>query len=93
MSSTSASVRVHYFASVRTTFGLSTEDFVLPTWPFRLDSLIQLIATKHAGKGSEKILAGCRWSVDNTLIEIEDIPEWELKGGEEVAAIPPVSGG
>lgn len=87
------SVKVCYFASVRTTIGQSNESFTLPNTPYPLSSLIALIAQTHFDKQVESKLKGCRWSVNNTLIEIEDIEEWALKGGEEVAAIPPVSGG
>ncbi|CCF49834.1 hypothetical protein NDA18_000098 [Ustilago nuda] len=93
MSSASPSVRVYYFASVRTTIGQSNETFVLPSTPLPLSSLIALISQTHSDKNVDSNLQSCRWSVDNTLIEIEDISEWSLKGGEEVAAIPPVSGG
>ncbi|EST07176.1 ThiamineS/Molybdopterin converting factor subunit 1 [Kalmanozyma brasiliensis GHG001] len=85
------SVRVLYFASARTTIGLSQETLALPTSPFPLSSLVELIANKH--EGVEQVLKTCRWSVDNTLIELDEIGEWSLKGGEEVAVIPPVSGG
>lgn len=86
-------MRVYYFASVRTTFGLSSETLPLPSTPFALSEFISLLATRYAEQGAEAVLKTCRWSVDNTLIEIDDIGEWQLHGGEEVAAIPPVSGG
>ncbi|CBQ70138.1 related to Molybdopterin synthase small subunit [Sporisorium reilianum SRZ2] len=93
MSSGSASVRILYFAAARTTIGHSSETLSLPSTPFPLSSLVSLIGDKYVAKGAQAVLRTCRWSVDNTLIEIEDIDEWTLKGGEEVAAIPPVSGG
>ena len=86
-------MRVFYFASVRTTLGLSHESIALPSTPTSLSALIELIAQRHSEKEAGSVLAGCRWSVDNTLIEIDDIESWTLNGGEEVAAIPPVSGG
>lgn len=82
-----------YFASARTTIGSSSETIDLPSTPFPLQSLVSLIATKHSAQNAASVLGTCRWSVDNTLIEIDEIHEWTLKGGEEVAAIPPVSGG
>ncbi|SPO48142.1 related to Molybdopterin synthase small subunit [Moesziomyces antarcticus] len=93
MSSASPTVRVIYFASVRTTLGLSHESIALPSVPTSLPTLIELIAQRHNDKQPDSVLAGCRWSVDNTLIEIDEIANWTLSGGEEVAAIPPVSGG
>ncbi|SPO29868.1 related to Molybdopterin synthase small subunit [Ustilago trichophora] len=93
MSSGQPLVKVYYFASVRTTLGLSSETLPLPKTPFPLTALISLIASRYSSLGAETVFQGCRWSVDNTLIEIEDIAEWTLTGGEEVAAIPPVSGG
>lgn len=89
----SPSVRIFYFASVRTTIGQSGETIALPTTPFPLSSLVTLIGDKYAKQGVGAVLKTCRWSVDNTLIEIDEIGEWSLNGGEEVAAIPPVSGG
>lgn len=93
MSSVSPTVRVIYFASVRTTLGLSHESIALPSVPTSLSTLIELIAQRHNDKHPASVLAACRWSVDNTLIEIDEIANWTLNGGEEVAAIPPVSGG
>lgn len=84
-------MRVLYFASARTTIGLSQETLTLPSVPLPLQSLVDLIANKH--EGVTQVLKTCRWSVDNTLIELDEIGEWTLKGGEEVAVIPPVSGG
>lgn len=86
-------MRVLYFASARTTIGHSSETISLPTTPFPLASLITLIANKYSSRGAEAVLRTCRWSVDNTLIEIDELIEWTLHGREEVAAIPPVSGG
>ncbi len=78
---------------MRTTIGQSGETIALPTTPFPLQSLVTLIGDKYAAQGVSAVLKTCRWSVDNTLIEIDEIGEWSLSGGEEVAAIPPVSGG
>ena len=86
-------VKVYYFASVRTTIGCSHDTFTLPSAPLPLSSLIELISSKYPETNVKSVLEGCRWSVDNTLIEIDEIKDWELKGGEEVGAIPPVSGG
>lgn len=86
-------MRVYYFASVRTTIGHSSETLILPSTPFPLASLVEIIAKKHADTGVAAVLQACRWSVDNTLIELDEVAEWTLNGGEEVAAIPPVSGG
>ncbi|TKY88002.1 hypothetical protein EX895_003098 [Sporisorium graminicola] len=93
MSSGSSSIRVLYFAAARTTIGHSSETLTLPSTPFPLASLVSLIAHKYSDQGAEAVLRTCRWSVDNTLIEIDEVHEWTLHGGEEVAAIPPVSGG
>ncbi|PWZ03464.1 MoaD/ThiS, partial [Testicularia cyperi] len=92
-SAANAHVTVQYFASARTTIDKSTERIELPSTPFPLSGLIQLLSDKYTEHNLASVLATCRWSVDNTLIEQEDVGEWGLSGGEEVAVIPPVSGG
>lgn len=87
------SIRVLYFAAARTTIGHSSETLPLPSTPYPLSALVTLIGHKYAAHGAEAVLRTCRWSVDNTLIELDEIADWTLRGGEEVAAIPPVSGG
>lgn len=84
---------VYYFAAVRTTIGKSSEVIQLPRTPWLLTDLIELLQSKYRERNLAAVLKTCRWSVDNTLIEIEDVDEWSLSGGEEVAVIPPVSGG
>lgn len=86
-------MRVLYFASARTAIGRSTETILLPSTPLALPAFIALVQSAHPTAEVESVLRTCRWSVDNTLIEIDELHEWTLKGGEEVAAIPPVSGG
>lgn len=84
-------ITVLYFAAAWTATGLSSETVSLPTDPFPLSSLGQLLASRHSATNLDKILAGSQWSVDAEMIDDAELVQ--LKGGEEVAVICPVSGG
>lgn len=73
--------------------GKSSEVIPLPQTPWPLTELIALLTSKYQDQGLGAVLKTSRWSVENTLVEIEDLDEWSLSGGEELAVIPPVSGG
>lgn len=73
--------------------GKSSEVITLPTTPWPLTELIALLEKQYEVQDLASVLKTCRWSINNTLIEIEDVGEWNLSGGEELAVIPPVSGG
>lgn len=85
-------ITVLYFAAASTAIGLTVERVPLPSQePLPLTSLCELLVSRHAGKGLDKILASSQWSVNEEMV---DEPEnTTLKGGEEVAVICPVSGG
>lgn len=84
-------ITVLYFAAASTATGLSSERILLPTnaRPFFLSSLASLLASQYPNTNLKKILEGSQWSVDAEMVEYDA----ELKGGEEVAVICPVSGG
>jgi molybdopterin converting factor small subunit len=44
-------------------------------------------------KSFEKVLKTSRWSVNEDMVDEEDLAKMTLSGGEDVAIIPPVSGG
>lgn len=80
-----------YFAGARTLVGQSKEEVVLPaSGTCSLSGLRDELVTRH-GAGLGKLLSTSRWSVDQTMVDDGD--DVVLRGGEEVAVIPPVSGG
>ncbi|KAI0049766.1 hypothetical protein FA95DRAFT_798468 [Auriscalpium vulgare] len=93
MSASSPQVTVLYFAAASTATGLSFERVSIPadSAPFRLSALASLLASRHAGTSLGKVLEGSQWSVDAEMVD--DPKDVVLNGGEEVAVIPPVSGG
>jgi len=62
---------------------------LLPFSP--LKKLLEFIFSQHPNTGVDSVLEGAQWSVDTELIYDPD--SFVLRGGEEVAVIPPVSGG
>jgi molybdopterin converting factor small subunit len=84
-------ITVLYFAAASTATRLSSEEVPLPRQPFRLSELGEILALRHPAGNLREILEISRWSIDAEMI---DDPETiELRGGEEVAIICPVSGG
>lgn len=91
MSESSRSITVLYFAAASTATNLTTEIVSIPDGSFFLSSLSGLLVSRHPNTALRKVLEGSQWSVDAEMV---DDPETvELKGGEEVAVICPVSGG
>ncbi|KAJ7284929.1 hypothetical protein C8J57DRAFT_1052109 [Mycena rebaudengoi] len=83
-------ITVLYFAAASTATGLSHELVPIPP-SFRLSSLSDLLVARHSKVTDlRKILDGSKWSVDAEMVDDLDV---ELRGGEEVAIICPVSGG
>ena len=91
--SSSASITILYFAGASTSTGLTAETIPIPNDPgLPLSALPDLLISRHSNaKDLKKVLDSSQWSVDAEMV---DEPEKViLKGGEEVAVIPPVSGG
>lgn len=97
-----APITVLYFAAAQTALGKSSEIIQLPesekkmvgnSSGFPLSELANLLVARHGSKGRdlEKVLNISKWSVDAEMVD--DVNGILLKGGEEVAVIPPVSGG
>ena len=84
-------ITVLYFAAAITATKLTSETFALPGDRLELSDLAKLIVSRHPNTGIDRVLEGSRWSVDAQLMDPRD--SFVLKGGEEVAVIPPVSGG
>ncbi|PVF92740.1 hypothetical protein CPB86DRAFT_790884 [Serendipita vermifera] len=73
------------------TITISTEEHYTKEKGFPLSKLGALLITRHPQSNLDKLLAISQWSVD--LEMIQDVDAIMLQGGEEVAIIPPVSGG
>lgn len=86
-------VRILYFASARSAVNLSSEAIELPSTPYPLSSLADLLVSRHADTALATVLEISAWSVDQTMVSTEELHNYALHGGEEVAVIPPVSGG
>ncbi|KIM33213.1 hypothetical protein M408DRAFT_150654 [Serendipita vermifera MAFF 305830] len=88
-------ITVLYFAAAHTCTKLHSEVITLPIGPneagFPLSNLGDLLASRHHQTGLERVLDVSQWSVN--LDMINDVDAVILTGGEEVAVIPPVSGG
>ncbi|KII89924.1 hypothetical protein PLICRDRAFT_108646, partial [Plicaturopsis crispa FD-325 SS-3] len=78
------------FAAASTATGLSSERITLSA-PIQLSSLGALLVSLHPNTDLEKVLEDSQWSVDAEMVENPE--KVELRGGEEVAVICPVSGG
>ncbi len=93
----SKSVKVLYFAGARTALGKSEEEVELPSRPFALSKLGALLVERHRAHDVlgdfEKVVKMSKWSVDEEMAEGDEAEGKMLQGGEEVAIIPPVSGG
>jgi len=91
--SSQPTITVLYFAAASTATGLISQTVPLPSTSeqFPLSSLAELLISLHPNKGLDKILQSSQWSVEAEMVD--DPREVNLKGGEEVAVICPVSGG
>jgi molybdopterin converting factor small subunit len=98
----STSITVLYFAAAQTALGKISEIIQLPGCEgkdsdnnsgFPLSDLAELLVARHGTRGADlgNVLKISKWSVDAEMID--DVGSFYLKGGEEVAVIPPVSGG
>lgn len=84
--------KVLYFASAKDATGLSSEDLALPeTSPtMSIQQLFTLLESKYPKLKQKKILSSVAVAVNLEYVEVED---GVLGEGDEVAIIPPVSGG
>jgi len=84
-------ITVLYFAAAMTATRRTSESFALPDDGLKLSDLAKLIVSRHPNTGIDRVLEQSRWSVGTELVH--DLGSLVLRGGEEVAIIPPVSGG
>jgi sulfur-carrier protein len=80
-------VSVLYFAALRDLAGTGEEQVRLPTLPASVAALLAVLEARHSA------LAGRLTSVRVAVNEEFAEGSRELRGGEVVALIPPVSGG
>ena len=78
---------VLYFAALRDLAGTGEEVVSLPVIPLSVEALLQTLQARHSGLSGR--LQSVRVAVDEEFSELSR----ELRGGEVVALIPPVSGG
>ncbi|CAO1623857.1 unnamed protein product [Jaminaea pallidilutea] len=88
-------VTVLLFAAARDAAGTSSVSLRLPSSPYPLRDLATLLSLQELRDMPrlQNILARSQWSVDQTMVDDDELEQRVLKGGEEVAVIPPVSGG
>lgn len=80
-------VSVLYFAALRDLAGTGEERVTLPALPLSVGALLQALEVRHSALAGR--LQSVRVAVDEEFTELSR----ELRGGEVVALIPPVSGG
>lgn len=83
------SVRVLYFAKAREVAGLAEEEVQLQEPNTHSDALTQEIVRRHPGLSS--VLTTCVLAVNQEYVQVGE--RVGLKQGDEVAVIPPLSGG
>lgn len=82
-----ATVTVLYFAALRDLAGQSEEQVSLPASPQPVAELLAALEARHGGLRGR--LQAVRVAVNEEFVEKSS----ELRGGDVVALIPPVSGG
>ncbi|KXN91735.1 Molybdopterin synthase sulfur carrier subunit [Leucoagaricus sp. SymC.cos] len=80
-----------YFAAASTATGKTIEQIPIPSSGLPLSSLSDHLASLYPSTNLAKVLQTSQWSVNEEMVD--EPSSVTLKGGEEVAVIPPVSGG
>jgi len=91
MSGAKPEITVLYFAAASTATNKTTEQIPIPSTGLLLSSLSDLLISRYPGTDLAKVLQTSQWSVDAEMVDDPGLVT--LKGDEEVAVIPPVSGG
>lgn len=93
-------IKVLFFAAAKDAAGARSESVEVPSDSFNLLKLGNALVEKRREAGSksdadalEGVIRRSKWSVDQAMVDEEDVEKMVLKGGEEVGLIPPVSGG
>ena len=83
-------LKINYFASIRESLGTATESLALPSGATTVADLLSHLVTRHGAQG--QILA----EEDRVLVAVNQTivaRDFPLKGDEEVAFFPPMTGG
>jgi molybdopterin converting factor small subunit len=91
MSTSQTKIIVLYFAAASTATGRTTDEILIPSSGLPLSSLSDHLTSRYPNTDLNKVLKTSQWSVNEEMVD--DLSAVILKGGEEVAVIPPVSGG
>lgn len=82
-------VKVLFFAKAREVVGMSEENIQLHEAAAHAEALVQELVRRHPGLAS--VLQTCVLAVNQEYVQLRDrVP---LKSRDEVAVIPPLSGG
>jgi molybdopterin converting factor subunit 1 len=84
-----ASVRVLYFAKSREVAGVPEEAVQLEQGSTSCANLVDELQRRHPGLSS--VLPSCVLAVNQEYVQLRD--QLQLETGDEVAVIPPLSGG
>jgi molybdopterin synthase catalytic subunit len=82
-----AEIDVHYFAAARELCGVERERVALASSPTSARAVLELLGRRHARLGA--LSARMRLAVNGEIVR----DEHEVKGGDEIAVLPPVAGG
>jgi molybdopterin converting factor subunit 1 len=85
-------LKVLYFASAKDAAGIKAENIPFPglSESLSIQDLFQVLESRHSKLKEKKILSSVAVAVN---LEYVDISAGTVKPGDEVAIIPPVSGG
>lgn len=80
-------VNILFFAKAREIVG-KKDDYLIVETPINYDSLLSIIVDKYS---LQEIKNNIKLAVNKQFGDIED--SFQLKSGDEIAVIPPLSGG
>jgi molybdopterin synthase catalytic subunit len=89
MADSCVKVRVLFFAKSREVSGVSQQDVELPVGAADTATLLETLVQAHPGLAS--VLKSCVLAVNQEYVEQQEVQP--LRHGDEVAVIPPLSGG
>ena len=88
---TTQTITIFYFAAASTATGKTTEQMPIPSSGLSLSSLSNHLTLCYPNTNLGRVLETSQWCVNEEMVD--DPVSVTLMGGEQVAVIPPVSGG
>jgi len=88
---TTQTITIVYFAAASTATGKTTEQISIPSSGLPLSSLSNHLTLHYPNTNLGRVLEISQWCVNEEMVD--DPVSVTLMGGEQVAVIPPVSGG